>query len=900
MRSRSFASVFVLVLAAAVTRPARSEPARADMVRPEARSGSERAAGAAQYSAYGNALRIARMLGDQPLVARLLALRSGGKSATVADLAAVVDAFERAGMPESAAGLLRDRITRFPRELPTRGLLARLLARSGDSRAAVEVWRALIAIEGERTLSLEDAHAYARDLSRTGDLDGAYATLERMRTRVPPDAKLYWVDLAALAWDRDADATALVAYENVYRLDPAAPWAGLRLTTLLMGANRADEAHRVALEELHRRDEPSAVLFVAQLRASRSEWPMVKAIFDAAEAKPGSLHQMPDYFQLRGDCLRQLGDLDGAHRAYVAGLALSPDDPVARANVLWTALAGHDDAQVRARVTAWASSARSQPVLWAPMAFGLARVGRYEDALRFHRLQLAADPRDPRVLLDLSEVLSKLGHGRAANDVRRRAVARLESEAAARLRAPRRTDDDVHLVDATIAALRDRAGVPRADRWMSVLVRRARKERGSRIQDELAADFYLSTDRPEYARPFVAGRGANDDAAFRKHRLSLALLDDDHAAIRATLSRPGLLSNDARAHGLLALDREREAGGLITEILAREPNTVDEPALREELNGIGERHRPQVRAGGAYAHVTGLDVAGPIASVSHDALGGRVTYEATAARMTDRSGQIVLPTAVHEADAIALLRTSSPRSVTELGAGALYREGASAPVARLGVFDQRLLLARLSLTTGLRLGGRIDDTSFLRVIAVRNTAQIGLRYDFPRAYVSAEIEGREDQTRRYEHLAWEALAEGEAGIKLLAREPHLSIGVQAQASHRETRVGLPAEAEAMIPARVDRARALPPSFQLIGGVVHFSRGDFSERYRPDRAPFPRYDCEAAIGALLPGDSAVHVLCGVSVRAWRGYSSAVVFYNRGIAGVRNAENAAIALSYTMPF
>ncbi|MDF2692704.1 MAG: Extracellular Matrix protein PelB, partial [Labilithrix sp.] len=284
---------------------------------------------------------------------------------------------------------------------------------------------------------------------------------------------------------------------------------------------------------------------------------------------------------------------------------------------------------------------------------------------------------------------------------------------------------------------------------------------------------------------------------------------------------------------------------------------------------------------------------------SHDELGGRLTYFANGSRMTDRSGQLLLPTGRYEAEAGATLRLSSLRSVTELSASADYQT--DAPVARGGFFDQRQVARGLGITTEVRGGSRIVDTSFLRVAAVRNLASLGVRYDLARWYASAEIEGREEQTRSYQHLAWDVLAGAEAGFKVLTREPHVSIGVQAQASQREYARRLPDEVTKLVSPNVSLARALPPSFQLVGAVVHLSRGDVSERFRPDRAAFPRYDCEAAFGALLPDtDTALHLLCGASFRIPGGYTTLLAFYNRGVAGVRNNENAELALSYTLPF
>ncbi|HVJ91668.1 MAG TPA: hypothetical protein VM580_17825, partial [Labilithrix sp.] len=319
----------------------------------------------------------------------------------------------------------------------------------------------------------------------------------------------------------------------------------------------------------------------------------------------------------------------------------------------------------------------------------------------------------------------------------------------------------------------------------------------------------------------------------------------------------------------------------------------------QELARLRLVHAPHVRVGASYVHVMGLDIAGPVVMAGHDALGGRLTYFASGSRMTERSGLLMLSNARYEAEAGASLRLSSLRGVTELALAADYQVGT--PIVRASVFDQRRLTQRLGLTTELRVGSPIVDTSFLRVAAVRNSAALGLRYDLARWYASAEIEGREEHTRGYDHLAWDAIASAETGIHLLLREPHLSIGVQTQASQRAYPTRLPGDVTSLLAPGASVARALPPSFQLVGGVIHLSRGDVTERWRPERVPFPRYDCEAAFGALLPDtDTALHLLCGASFRLPSGYTTLLAFYNRGIAGVRNNENAELAISYTLPF
>ena len=860
-------------------------------------------------SAFSNALRIARSLHDERLVAQLLATRGMAKGSGESEMLAVIHAYEAAGTPGLAVEFLRRRIRAYPDERRTRILLARLLARGGQSRDAVAAYEEQIERFGFEALSFEEAREYALDLSRAGDVDAAYAVLIRARPSVPEGAPEYWIDVATLAWDRDDAEVALDAYERVYRLDPSNLHAGARLMTLLADAKRTDDAVRVAMAEHRRTKDPASALFAAHLLANAGDWRGLWAVVEEVERSPGALRDRAEYHLLKGDAARQLGRLDEAARAFRTALAVAPADASVRASALWSAIERGDAQEVRDYVDRFRDDPRDEPALWLPMAHGLAFVGRPGEALPWFSLQLRSTPRDARLMLDLADALTVLRRDDLAHDLRRRAVVRLPREVAAALHSPRPTDEERHLVESTALAVERHAGAPRAEPWMTALSatppatreRRAAPAVGARATaprtgEEIAADWYLSTGRPEYARRVLA-RAA--PWTLRKQRLALAMIDEDPTLVKALLAEAQELGPEERAHALIALERDHAALGAVAEALERAPNGPDAPVLNEELARLKLTHRPNVRVGVAYVHVTGLDIAGPVVTTSHDALGGRLTYAASGSRMTDRSGQLLLGPQRYEAEAGAMLRLSSSRAVSELSAAVDWQ--ASTPVARAGLFDQRMLTRRVGLTTELRAGSRIFDTGFLRLAAVRNSASLGLRYDRERWYATAEVEGREEHSRSYAHLAWEALATAEAGVKLVTREPHLSIGAQAQASQRAYPTRLPGEVSRFVSPNVSLGQVLPPSFQLVGGVVHLSRGDVYERSRPERMPFPRYDCEAAFGALLPDtDTALHLLCGASFRAPGGFTTLLAFYNRGIAGVRNNENAELALSYTLPF
>lgn len=899
---------------------------RADKAPAKSDAKSAAPSGQSGGGAYANALRLARQMHDDKLVAKLLAMQGIAKNASEADLQQVVVANEIAGTPDVAAEFLRDRIKRFPGEKATRVILAKLLARSGHTHEAIVEWKALVARFGFDSLAPQEGHAYARDLSRVGDVDAAYDVLQKLKARMPDDAKEYWEDMATLSWDRDVDADALVAYDKVYKLEPAALHAGQRLFALLADAHRFDEAVRVAIAEHKRTKDGAIVILAAHLRESENDWRGVKAILDSADKVPGNLHEHAEYFLLRGELARQAGDGKGALKAYGSALALDPEDGAIRAAYLWEALEIASDAEIRARVIAWRSSARQQQPLWMPMAVGLARIGRFEDAVAFFGLELRANPADPHVLLDFSEIFGRIGRRSVSEEMRRRAVAGLRKQMADALKRGRFTQDDLALMESTVSVVRDNDGIPQADRWMSALLggkgtvaapaptqqqgpqpppsqtRKALRVGGLRIppgEEELAADWYISTGRPDFARPIVdRSKALESSGRFRRYRLALALVDGDQSQMKRLLSEGGDLPVEDRVHALISIDREPDAAGVISDTLATDVVGAEEP-MRDELQRIAERHRRNVRVGANYTLITGLDIAGPEVSMSHDFARGRMIYTASGVRMSDRGGVLVLDQPRYEGDGGAMFRRTSARGVTEFGGAFNYQEGT--PVVRASFFDQRLVTGKLGITTDVRIGSKIDDTSALRVGAVRNLASVQARYDLTRWYGSVEAEGREDQSRKYEHIAWDALGTAEAGFKILNREPSLSIGGMGQVSQRFNRKVEPADINALIPPRADIARALPPSFQMVGGVIHFSRGDVTDRYRPDAAPYPRYDCEAAYGVLLPdADAAVHVLCSASARAPGGVVSFLAFYNRGIAGIPNNDSAELALSYGFPF
>jgi hypothetical protein len=849
---------------------------------------------------YENALRLARALHDDRVVADLLSRRALGAAATRDDVAAVVDALEALAEPERAARFLEERAHRYPDERDTRVLLAELQTRMGRASDAVATWRTLAA--GGGRLSTAEASAFADALAATGDGAGAYAVLKAAAPAAPDDAKDFWADLAALAWEADDAPEALLAYRLVWSRRYPLPGAAQRLMTLARNAGSIDEAIHVGLDDYRDSGDVTSLMRAAEIQEEQGAWPDLDRTLALALAHPEDVTRKPEYWLLRGETSAHLADHDGARKAYETALKLVPDSATAQSALLWDALDRADDAALGRYVGAWRAFADVNRELWAPFAVALARLGRAAEAIPFFVRHFREDSRDLLFTLEFADVLERVGNARLALKTRAFALTQLHREALGSLHRESMTADERVLVEETAQAIRARAGAEVGERWLRA-VRAAMSGRAD--ERPFFAEWYLDDDRVDAARRELdfAGRWA-DAARWRKYRLSVALADDDLATVRELLASSASVEPDERIEAEIALEQDRAAASSIVSVGDSSDPVADD--WHQKLLDFRDRHRPYVRGGGSYLYINGLDVAGPELSAAHDAGNARLSYTADAERMVapDRSLQLAAP--VDEASVDAQVRLPSRRGVTEIGAGFDYQpahtyQGAT-PVARARFFDQRLVTEAVGTTVQAAFDDPIEDTSLLRVAALQSRLQLGVRADFGlRWYASLDLHGREDHTRTFDPIGYEIGEEAEAGFKIVRRDPQWDVGVQAVADQRMN-LALPGAIAGLVPRGADLGLYVPPTYQLLSVVTHLARGDFSQRYRPELTPFPRYDCEAAAGVLLPDlDAVVHVQCSASVLVSRsGYASAIAFYNRGVAGIADQTNAQLSVTYTQTF
>jgi tetratricopeptide (TPR) repeat protein len=866
-----------------------------------------------------NALRLARMLGDDRTAAALLEQRALAPQAAWSDVTDAVDALEAAGDPERAARLL-DRRTRIaPRDPRAFVALAELWTRSGHAARAVDAWRRLEAAAGE--LGADQALALATALDRTGHTDEALQALESARARAPDHAVEFWDALATLAWQSQADADALSAYRTLWAAGDRRTVVSQRLMTLSSEAGAYDEAVSVGTEGYRRSPDADLLLELASIQIAKEDWNGVVrtlALADGGREPFARSGEREEYWLTLAEAQEHLGDWRGARSSNEAALAIDPGSTAAKTALLDDAIARDDRTALRDYTDRWAAASSAAPALWGPLAVALDRVGRTREAFAFYARQVRSARADPTVILDFADALDRAGDALWAWRLRRYATGRLRDRLVAAARAPSPASDERALAESAAEVFRDISGAAVGERWFRAIV--GARGPDDRRSEAFVADWCLHEDRLGCAGRVVAGAlgrpsvaaDAVENARWRTYGLQIALAESDLGEVKRLLASAAGLDSPHQIDALVALERDEAAAVAIAQALdteqtrpQREEGPEQEETWRRQLAEIELRHAPTARAGVSYDFIDGLGVYGPDVGASHDVGSVRVLYGASARELSVQDGSLVQtggPTP--DVDVSVMARLGDPRGVEEIGAGIDYQP--DTPLPRATLLGERLLTPKLGATVRLAVDDPVVDTGLLRLAGAQSIVELGARYEIGSvAYAQLDLHAREDHTRRFHHIATEIGGVAEVGYEILRAEPEWDVGVQALASQRENVGTLPSDIASFIPAAQrggDLSAYLPPSFQLVSIVTHLTRGDFSERYRPERAVFPRYDCSAGAGLLLPDlDGAFEAQCSASVRvSGRGYVTAVGSFEQGVFGVANQTNAGTRVSFTQAF
>jgi tetratricopeptide (TPR) repeat protein len=797
-------------------------------------------------SPYENALRLARMLHADSVVAELLSGRAQDAALSSADLTTIVASLEAIGDPERAAALLEYREPLFPSETFAGAPLARLEARRGDPAREARAWQEFIRRAGPLA-EIGHGLAYARALSALGRNPEALRAARDFIPRAKPTDHDFWRDLSILAWDLSDDDTALIALRALSSQGALDGSASKRLMTLEAERGNSEAAARIGVSDYVKERDPESLLFAANLEAERGQWRAVSNTL--ALAPEGALSENFEYWILSAEAHEQLGEERLALIAYQRAHTLNPASADAKEALLWEAVAHAGDGKLRALLADFGS--KVDPSLWDVYAVALHRLGDTRRALRYFVRELRqSSVEQPLLELEFADALSEVGRPALARRVREKALAALKPVEGALLdklvRHQRLTASEAETLRADIESRVGQGGTPQSDRSLARYLAARAGSLDSRMLPEVATNT-----------------GEVDSES------GLPLLTDDESRV-STL----------RAE----LDR----------------NQGDEPEaeLRGELDELSVRHAALLGAGARYMYLNGLRLRQVEVGQEHDLWGLRLLAGAQGLTLQADRNVLASRAVYDELGVDFTLRAVGKQSETEVRLGVVAQSEGTLP--RLGFGHQRTVFGgQLDLTFDAQTSVPIEDSPLLRLAAVRHTALGTGHLEYRSIYLDLEAEGSVDQTRHAEHLADQLSTTEELGVRLLRERPEWQLGVQATQVARSNVTTIPARIRPLLLPGAEFDAFLPSGYESIIATTRLTRGKLSERSRVEPGSESRWECELGLGWVLPKNESTSIVrCSADVRVLRaGWLSAGARYETGFAGIANWKLFALNLSYT---
>lgn len=674
----------------------------------------------ARRRAIEEAERLARGLGDQQVLLQVLSARLDRGDDRLEVLEQIVYLAESVGEPEQARLVLL-RATRRP-GAPKRVWLrlARLEARMGLLAGAVERWQILDARFGT---DLDEAVERAGVAWRVLGPDAALDVLRGrpLATLNGPALEL----LADLAWqigDRDLGLAA-----HLRLVDRGArPHQISRLIQLLRSRGQEAQALEVALAGLRATDDPELLLSALELAARSAPERETEVLGVSSEAVAAS-EGRPAFWRLRARIASLQGRREAAKLALQSALRLDGGSVQSKADLLWLLLDLRDDeletwyGRIRRR-------ARSQPLLWAPLAASAVALGRDREALRWYALKAGQSPDGWRFWLDYADALQRVGRRDAALRMRRFALRKI----------PEVSDDLAHLLVG--------AGVlPEAE-----LQLRARRlvddERAPRAARRAAARQLVTTDGDERVLGFSAAPTRTLTTRLHEAELGLALALDDHRAVGRLMSVPREDLDPAlvaQGHAYLGHYGDALAAALVSRVDGR--GGVARATLAAYLEAESRAHPRELRARTRYERWGDLEALGFSVDGVYSRGAWAVLFDAGHRRFDDVPGTALgVPVSSDTWLGIGGRRAWS-EGWLEARIGAHLQQQA---VLQAELRFQHALNRKLNVLARVGVGDVVGETPSLLTLGVRDRAQVQLSGVGPvRTQWSVGLDGEHHRAR---------------------------------------------------------------------------------------------------------------------------------------------------------
>ncbi len=671
-----------------------------------------------------------------------------------------------------------------------------------------------------------------------------------------------------------------------------------RIIQSLVDSKDYDQAIKTAENTWRSTDDMSFLLSAIQIALTENVYPHYERYLDA-NGDLIEVRKIPEYWLTVAEHHNRNGDTQSAIETYRNTLALHPENTDAMSGLIWALLGDDtDDSTLLATLTEFETLAVKVPELWSSYAVGYLRAKDPESSLRWFSKIMTTNDHDYNVLLAFADALEQTGNANHAYKVRQYTLQELLPLAMAE------TSDNIDAISRDyISLLRSYGSVTENEVWTNRLLQGIEhsSEEESAWRRELAASWYLATQRNDYARLVMTKMHERRLKSPLWQRLAVALVDNNLPEVKEILaSSKGQLSPGDEILALRKLGFERQAYVLAENTLENSAKENDRNMAREHMISM-RSSRPGYYSGVLTQREMGrLNVTESGLSLRHTLSAADLGFEIDYRRNLLRSGTLDIANNIEDNVAVSAHFGNSERG-GRLTAG-VQSNGTDELNYTSGAYYIRDRSGKREISSEVSFNEVADTGAEFRIGAKQDKAEVAFQQTLGRReFVRLSGKVNELSTRdTAQRIARGVGASIELGTTGTIGSNSWTMGVVASGSKNDREAQLPISISSLSPLSTFN-NVLAEESQELAVSASLFRGGIRSDY--PQAASPRYHVSARLGHSWPNEA-----MGLQLQAGAGFRvmgndelSLQLEHDRsGIVNTEGDSNSTIGIQYTNHF
>ncbi len=585
-------------------------------------------------------IRLAELNWDAATAARTLRRMAKREPLSSENVIKLVKLYEQDGRPDEAAQALQEMLGNSKLKAMLLRETAALHKRHYQFEKSLHAWEAFAARfgrSGEESLNRMELHWRLKQPSQ------AVEVTKGIENRFLGSASMYQLKLLTeIGWRYDDPDLVLAATSLLEQLDLTPDEKivlGRRKIQSLLDNGDADLAVRQAEDIWRSSGDLEFLLAAMHIALNDNVYPHLERYLDASDELIG-LRQIPEYWLTIADYHNRNSDTVAALETYENTLMMEPDNTDAMSGLIWTLLASEDNnAKLLTTLEKYQTAAVELPNLWSPYAVGYLRVNKPHESLRWFSKLMVKDDHDYNILLSFADALEQTGNTPHAYKVRSYALGQLRPLVLAG--SGGETND---LARDYVGLLQTYGSASENELWTERLLEDipAGSEQETSWRRELAASWYLATQRSDYARLIMTKTHEKRLQSPVWQQLAVALHDDNIGAVREILASGQDLSTGDQILALRKIGKERQAYVLARNTMENGLNDAERNNAREHVMALRGARPGYYSAGVRRQEIGNLNITESGLSLRHTLAAADIGFAVDVKHNELDSGELAL------------------------------------------------------------------------------------------------------------------------------------------------------------------------------------------------------------------------------------------------------------------